>query len=67
MATRLPASDFGDMRFDPAVLVAFFDDGEFVFVNRDRLAVHAAGAGGFTERGAYSSGELREVVGFSEP
>ena len=61
------ASDFGDMRFDPAVLVAFFDDGEFVFVDCDGLAVHAAGAGGFTERGAYSSGELREVVGFSEP
>ena len=50
MATRLPLLTSGICGFDPAVLVAFFDDGEFVFVDCDGLAVHSAGAGGFTER-----------------
>ena len=59
----LSGADFRRIRLDMTACKCLFNDGIFIFLDCDRIAVQSAGAGLFTQRRADTGGELRETVG----
>ena len=62
----LVGADFRNARLDEMVLIAVFNQRQFVFLDGDRISVCAAGAGSHAQTWADAAGKFRERGGLAQ-